>query len=171
MRRLTRDDAGVAAVEFAILSSLLMLVAFGALPLYAMAREYQRVTKASSSTLRYATAVAPNGVRTPGGTLSRRPSYDQIAAFARDAAGDDSVAVLVRVCKGAACTDIDAASPLASSPIPATSGDTVTVELSSTVDLQVLGRVANAASRVTGNGPAFPENDVTVTSTASAREE
>jgi Flp pilus assembly protein TadG len=168
---MARDERGIAALEFAMVSSLLMLLAFGALPLYAMVRGYQRTSKASAATLRYATAVDANGSRDAGGVLSRRPSYDDIAQFARDAADDPALGVLVTVCKGATCTDIDASSPGHASPIPAVSGDTVTLRVSTTVDLQVLGRVANVASRLTGNGTAFPENDVTVTSTASAREE
>jgi Flp pilus assembly protein TadG len=169
--RVRRDESGVAALEFALLMSLLMLVAFGALPLYSMARSYQRVSKASAATLRYASAVASNGKRDSSGELTRRPSYDEIARFARDAAGDESLAVVVTVCKGPACTDIDGTSPTHASPIPAVAGDTVRLKVSTTVDLRLVGSVANAASRLTGNGPAFPEGDVTVTSTASAREE
>lgn len=171
VRRVPGDDSGLAAMEFALLSSVLMLVAFGALPLYMMARSYQKVSKASSATLRYATAVASNGTRNSSGELTRRPSYTEIAQFARDSADDASLAVVVTVCKGAACTDIDAASPYAATPLPATAGDTVTLKISTTVDLQVIGRVANAAARIGGQDPLFPQNDVTVTSTASAREE
>lgn len=169
--RARRGDDGVAALELAILMSLLMLVAFGALPLYQMARAYQKTSKASAATLRYASAVDSNGTRDAGGTLSRRPTFTEIETFARDAAGDQDLTVVVTVCKGATCTDIDSSSPDAGSPIPAVSGDTVRLKLQTTVDLKVLGTVANAASRLTGNGNAFPENDVTVTSTASAREE
>lgn len=171
MSRVVRDERGLAALELAMLSSVLMLVAFGALPLYSMARAYQRTSKASAATLRYASAVDANGRRNSSGVLTRRPSYDDIEKFARDAAGDQDLKVVVTVCKGTACTDLDASSPDHASPIPAVSGDTVKLRVSTTVDLQVIGRVANAASRLTGNGKAFPENDVTVTSTASAREE
>ena len=165
------DDSGLAALEFALLSSLLMLVAFGALPIYMMARSYQKVSKASAATLRYATAVAPNGTRNSAGELTRRPSYNEIAQFARDSVEDQSLAVVVTVCKGATCTDIDATSPDAAAPLPATAGDTVTLKIATTVDLQVVSRVANAAARIGGQDPFFPKNDVTVTSTASAREE
>ncbi|HEV2891670.1 MAG TPA: hypothetical protein VGX28_14955 [Frankiaceae bacterium] len=170
MRR-PSGERGVAALELALLLSLLMLVAFGALPLFSMARAYQRTSKASASTLRYATAVAANGTRNASGELTRRPSFEDIQRFARDAAGDDDLTVVVTVCKGDACTDIDASSADLTAPIPAVAGDTVSLTVRTTVDLQVIGRVANAASRLTGNGSAFPENDVTVTSTASAREE
>ena len=166
-----RDERGVAAVEFAIVSSLLFFLAFGALPLYAMLRGYQKTSKASAATLRFATAVSANGARNGAGVLSRRPSYDDIAAFARDAAGDPALTVLVKVCRGTACTDLDQNSPAHADPLPARAGDTVTLTVRSTVDLSVLGRVANGVSRLSGNGPRFPENDVTMTSTASAREE
>ena len=80
--------------------------------------------------------------------------------------------MLVRVCQGeSTCTDIDATSPSHADPIPARAGDTVTLTVRTTVDLSVLGKVANAVSRISGNGPRFPENDVTMTSTAGAREE
>jgi Flp pilus assembly protein TadG len=160
------DERGVAALELAILLSVLMLLAFGAAPLYRQMRAYQRVSKTTAATLRYATAVDPNGRRDAGGTITRRPSYDQIAQFARDSAGDTSLNVVVTVCKSGTC---NAAS--GSSPIPATAGDTVTVRVSKTVDMSVLGRVGNATARISGNEPFYPENDVTVTSTASAREE
>jgi Flp pilus assembly protein TadG len=171
MSRVRRDDRGIAALELAIFTSVLLLLAFGALPLYAMGRGYQRVAKSSSSTLRYATSVASHGTRTGGGQLSRRPTYDEIAQFARDTANDQTLEVVVTVCKSGTCTDITTASPGRTSPIPATAGDTVKLTVSTSVDLSVLGRVANAASRMTGNGPAFPENDVAISATAAAREE
>jgi Flp pilus assembly protein TadG len=160
------DERGVAALELAIFLSVLMLLAFGATPLYRQMRAYQRVSKTSAATLRYATAVDPNGRRAADGSITRRPSYDEIARFARDSAGDASLAVVVTVCKSGTC---NAAS--GSSPIAATAGDTVTVQVTKTVDMSVLGRIANATARIGGQEPFYPENDVTVTSTASAREE
>lgn len=166
-----RDERGIAALEMGILVSLLMLLAFGALPLYSMLRASQRVSKASAGTLRYATSVASNGTRTAGGTLSRRPTYDEIQSFARDAANESDLDVTVTVCKGATCTDITADHPDHAQPIPAASGDSVTLTLRTTVDLSVLGRIANATTRISGGEPVFPENETTVTSTATAREE
>lgn len=171
MRRVTRDDRGVAALEMGILASVLMLVAFGALPLYSVLHARQQVSKSSSATLRYATSVASNAKRNTDGTLSRRPTYDEIQQFARDAANDSDLAVVVTVCKGASCTEITEASAGHASPIPAAAGDTVRLKLSSTVDLSLIGRVANAAARLSGGEPVFPQNDTTVSSIASAREE
>lgn len=161
-----RDDRGVAALEMGIFASVLLLLAFGALPLYAMLRASQRVSKASAGTLRYATSVTANGTRV-NGTLTRRPTYDDVVRFAREAAGDDALAVEVTVCKGATCTAVSDGA----APIPAVAGDTVEVTLSSTVDLSVLGRIANATANLSGGDDPFPENDTTVSATASAREE
>jgi Flp pilus assembly protein TadG len=159
------DDRGIAALELGIFLSLLMLLAFGALPLYALLRSYQRVSKASTATLRYATAVDSNAHRT-GGVLTRKPSYDEVAAFAHDAANDPSLEVAVTVCQGGTC-----AAATGASPIPASAGDTVTVTIRQHVDMSVLGSVANAIASLSGAGKVFPDNDVTVTSTATAREE
>lgn len=171
MTRLRRDDRGIAALEMGIFVTLLMLLAFGALPLYSMLRASQRVSKASAGTLRYATSVASNGTRTAGGTLSRRPTFDEIQTFARESAHQNDIEVVVTVCKGATCTDITKDSPDHAAPIPAASGDTVKLTISSTVDLSVLGRVANVAAQLSGGDPVFPENATTVSSTATAREE
>jgi Flp pilus assembly protein TadG len=168
------DDRGLAALELGIFTSVLLLLAFGALPLYSMLHSYQRMARTSAATLRFATSVPANGFRNAGsGTLTRRPSYDQIAAFARDTANDPAVVVDVSVCKGATCTDLTAATNAAvrAAPIPAASGDTVRLTVKTTVDLSLLGRVANAASRMTGQGAVFPENDKTIAATAAAREE
>ena len=150
---------------------LLFLLAFGAIPLYSMLRASQRVSKASAGTLRYATSVASNGTRTTEGTLSRRPTFDEIESFARDSAGEGDLVVVLTVCKGETCTEITKDSPGHAAPIPATSGDTVHLKLSTTVDLTALGRLANAAAALSGGDAVFPENETTVTSTATAREE
>lgn len=171
MSRLHRDERGIAALEMAVFTLLLFLLAFGAIPLYSMLRASQRVSKASAGTLRYATSVSANGTRTEGGTLSRRPTFDQIETFARDAAGQSDLVVVVTVCKGETCTEITRDHPEHAAPIPAASGDTVHLKLSSTVDLTALGRLANAAAQLSGGDPVFPENETTVTSTATAREE
>jgi Flp pilus assembly protein TadG len=170
-RRVRRDDRGVAALEVGILVSLLLLLAFGALPLYSMLAAKQKVSKASAATLRYATAVASNATRKPGGALSRRPTYDEIQSFARDAADDSDLDVTVTVCQGATCTDITADSPNHASPIPARAGDTVHLTVRTTVDMRVVGAVANAATSISGGGDVFPDGLLTVSSTASAREE
>jgi Flp pilus assembly protein TadG len=168
------DDRGLAALELGIFLSLLLVVAFGALPLYAMLHSYQRMSKTSTATLRFATSVPANGFRNANtGVLTRRPSYDQIAAFARDTANNPAVEVDVSVCKGEDCTALTAGTDavVRAAPIPVAAGDTVRLTVRTTVDVAMLGKVANAASRLGGNEPVFPENDKTIASTAAAREE
>lgn len=172
MRR--RDDDGVAALEMALVTTVLMLLAFGALPLFAMMHGYQKVNGASADTLRYATSVDanPRVVRTnPDGTqvISRRPTRDDITRFAQGAANDPNLVVTVTVYVGTSSTARTAAAGI--DPIEAQSGDTVTVVVKKDIDLSLLGSVANAAGQLVGAGDFAPHDTVTMSSTASAREE
>ncbi len=161
-----RSDDGVAAVEFAIVSTLFMLLAFGALPLYQMARAYQKVAKASSSAVRYASSVDANGTRpAPGAPISRRPTALEVQTFARQAVGDTTITVVTETCPG----DVTACAP--GNPSAAKSGDGVRVTVSKDVDLGVLGPIANAVGSLVGAGSIAPEGVVTMTSTATGREE
>jgi len=104
MRR-SRGDDGIAALEMALISGLLMMLAFAGLPLFAMMHAYQEVNGACADTLRYATAVDanPHVVKTnPDGTqvISRRPSRDDITRFAQAAANDSTLAVTITVYQG-----------------------------------------------------------------------
>ncbi len=166
MRR-RRSDDGVAAVEFAIVSTLFMLLAFGAMPLYSMARGYQKVSGGSTSALRYATSVDANGSRTtnPDGTTtySRRPTALQVQAFVRDA--DPTLAVMTEILTGTPATWTPG------DPRSQKSGDSVRVTVSTPVDLGVLGPIANAVGSLVGAGSIAPEGVLTMTSTATGREE
>jgi hypothetical protein len=158
----------------AIISSLLMLLAFGALPLFALMHAYQKVNGASADTLRYATSVDanPHVVRTNAdGTqvISRRPTRDDITRFAQAAADDSTLAVAVTVHVGSSATARAAAAD--DDPLEALSGDTVVVTVSKDVDLSLLGSVANATTSLVGQGDVFPHGIQTMTSTASGREE
>ena len=169
-----RGDDGVAALEMALVSGLLMMLAFAGLPLFAMMHAYQKVNGASSDTLRYATSVDANAhvVRTnPDGTqvISRRPTRDDIVQFARTAANDSTLQVTVTVYQGTTSTPRSYTST--SDPLEAQSGDTVTVVVKKDVDLSLLGSVANAASNLAGQGDVFAHDTRTLSSTASAREE
>lgn len=165
MRRVA--DEGVAAVEMALVLTLFMLLAFGALPLYSMAQGQQKVSKAASSALRYAASVDANGSRPAGGgAISRRPSAAEVESFARSAVGDAGLTVLTEICPGdddALCAPGD--------PRSAKSGDGVRVTVSTPVDLSVLGPIANAVGSLVGSGSIAPEGVVTMTSTATGREE
>jgi Flp pilus assembly protein TadG len=166
MRRVRGDD-GVAAIEMAIVLTLLMLLAFGAVPLWKMGGAYHTVSRVSAETLRYATAVTAHGTRaTPGATLRRRPTAAEVAAFAQQAAGSTTVTVVTLV-----CPDDVAASCAAGDPSSAGAGDGITVIVSADVDLDALGSLANAVASVGGGGPIAPQGVVTMTSTAHGREE
>jgi Flp pilus assembly protein TadG len=161
-----RRDEGVAAVEMAIVLTLMMLISFGAVPLWKMGAAYHKVSRVSAETLRFATAVTAHGTRaTPGSVLKRRPTAAEVAAFAQQAAGDTTVSVVVLVCPD------DGPTCAAGDPSSASSGDGITVSVSTTVDLNALGGLANAVASVGGGGEIAPQGLVTMTSTAHGREE
>ncbi len=178
-----RGDDGVAAVEMAIISTLLLVLGFSGLPLLSMLHGYQKVNGASADTLRYATSVDanPHLVRTVNGIdqFSRRPTRDDVTRFAQAAANDATLKVVVTVYVGSSTTVRPAPTMLvgatsvtdSGAPLEAQSGDTVTVVVSKDIDLSVLGSVANAMSQLTGQGDVAPQGIETMTSTASGREE
>lgn len=166
MRR-ARGSEGVAAVEMAIVLSLLMLLGFGTAPLFKMGGAYHTVSRVSAETLRFATAVTAHGTRaTPGAVLRRRPTAAEVAAFAQQAAGSTPVTVLTLV-----CPDDVLSACVAGDPSSAGAGDGITVTVSTDVDLSALGAVANAVARVGGGGDIAPQGVRTMTSTAHGREE
>ncbi len=164
MRTVARADDGVAAVEFAIVATLFMLLAFGALPLYSMARGYQRVVGASSSVVRFTTSVDANGTNS-GSCYTRRPSAGDIAAFA----DDPTLTVTAEFSQDSVTWLAWPADPCAAPRV--TTGDDVRVSASTDVDLGVLGPIANAVGSLSGAGSIAPEGVLTMTSTATGREE
>ncbi|HUR51190.1 MAG TPA: TadE/TadG family type IV pilus assembly protein [Mycobacteriales bacterium] len=162
-----RADEGVAALEMAIVVTLLLVIAFGAVPLWRTGAAYHKVSRVSGETLRFATAVTAHGTRSaPGATLRRRPTAAEVAAFAQQAAGSTPVTVVVLV-----CPDDVAASCAAGDPSAASAGDGITVSVSTAVDLNAAGALANAVGSVGGGGEIAPQGVVTMTSTAHGREE
>ena len=162
-----RRDEGVAAVEMAIVLTLLLLLAFGATPLFQAGGAYHTVSRVSSETLRYATAVTAHGTRaTPSSTLRRRPTAAEVAVFAQQAAGGTPVTVVTLVCPN----DV-ASACVAGDPSSAGAGDGITVIVSTDVDLNALGSLANAIASVGGGGEIAPQGVMTLTSTAHGREE
>ena len=172
--RSRRGDEGIAALEMAVISSLLMLLAFGALPLFAMGHTYQRVNNAAADTVRYATSVDANAhsTTTAAGTtvITRRPTATDVKKFAQAAASDPTLDVTVKVCPdGDLSACVTPADP--SMPLAAQSGDTVVITVSKDVDLSLFGSVANAAANLVGQGDIFPHDVRPMSSTASGREE
>jgi Flp pilus assembly protein TadG len=166
MRR-RRGCDGVAAVEMAVVLLLLMVLAFGAVPTWKMGAAYHTASRVSAETLRYATAVTAHGTRSaPGAVLRRRPTAAEVATFAQQAAGSTVVSVVTLV-----CPDDVAAACSAGDPSSAGSGDGITISVSTSVDLNALGSLANALGRVGGGGDIAPQGVVTMTSTAHGREE
>ena len=166
----SRTDDGVAAIEMALISLVLLLLAFGALPVLHRASTYHSVNDASADTLRYATSVDANGHTTTTGAYTRRPTAVDIARFAQAASRDPDYVVTVELCPGGdltKCTTL----PLTADPTGAASGDTVRVTVAKTVDLGFFGSVANAVAKLTGGGSIAPQGVVTITSTSSGREE
>ena len=168
------DDEGVAAVEMAIITTVLMLLAFGAMPLFAMGRAYQNTSSAAADALRYATGVDANAhsTTTSSGTvrITRRPTATDVTRFAQAAAGDATLSVVVKVCPDGVMTACTAPSD-PSEPLAAVSGDTVTVTVTKVVDLSFFGSLANAIGQLVGSGDIYPNGNVSISSTSTGREE
>lgn len=173
-RARARDEQGVAAVEMAIISTVLMLLAFGALPLFAMEHAYQNTNSASADALRYATGVDANAhaTTTSSGTvvISRRPTANDVTRFAQAAANDSTLTVVVKVCPDGVMTAC-AAPTDPSRPLTAASGDTVTVTVTKVVDLSLFGSLANAVGQLVGSGDIYPNGNQSISSTSTGREE
>ena len=163
----TRDDSGVASVEMAIVLTLMVMVGFGATPVWRLGQAYHTVSRVSAEALRYATAVTAHGTRSaPGAVLKRRPTAAEVAAFAQQAAGGTPVTVVTLV-----CPDDVLSACAAGDPSSAGAGDGITVTVSTDVDLSALGSLANAVANAVGAGDYAPHGVVTQTSTAHGREE
>jgi Flp pilus assembly protein TadG len=165
-----RDEDGVAALEMALISLVLMFLAFAALPLFAMMHAYQKTNSSASDALRYATSVDANGHTTTSGAYTRRPTAEDVVKFAQAAGNDSSYVVVVKICPGgvmskcAVVADYKAASQ-------AVSGDTVSVTVSQQVDLSLIGSLANGVGSLFGSGSIAPHNEITISATSTGREE
>jgi hypothetical protein len=169
----TAADDGVAAVEMALISTVLLLLAFAALPLYSLARSYQRTNNFSADVLRYATSVDANAHETSAGSgvFTRRPTTTDITRFVQYSANNSTLVVTVQVCdpmtSGSStttnCQDLSARTPQ--------SGDAVVVTVKQDVDLSLLGSLANGIGSLVGAGDIYPNGTVTISSTSTGREE
>jgi Flp pilus assembly protein TadG len=150
-------DEGVAAVEFALVFSVLLLVCAGLFPIGEMLLQKMALDRAMSDVIRYATTTPNSPAYDPDGTVdnptnSRRPTCAQVTnEFWRAADVDSdsrgSYTVSVPLC------------PSASQP-----GQTVTVTVRKTVSLGPLGDLLSFAG-ITHS------SSVTVSAAASGREE
>ncbi|MCW2543377.1 MAG: hypothetical protein JWM40_929 [Frankiales bacterium] len=172
-RRRDRGDDGVAALEFAMISLVLLFLAFAALPLFTLARSYEKTNNSSADTLRYASSLDANAhsTTTSAGTvaISRRPTRDDVTRFAQAAANDSKLVVTVVVYPAGSTTPrtfIDS-----TYPIEAESGDKVVVTVAESVDLSLLGSLANGLGSLFGSGNIVPHGVVTMSSTSTGREE
>jgi Flp pilus assembly protein TadG len=142
-----RDERGAAAVELGMLLALMVLIAAFIYPLGQAFYEKIRLGRAGGDAIRFATA-APN---TPAyGSTGRRPTVAEIQAEAVRAYTEAG---------GSGVTTSDVTVTGTRRP-----GDTVTVQITKTVDLGPLGSLLSAM-HVTDS------QSVTVTVNASGREE
>jgi Flp pilus assembly protein TadG len=151
-------DEGVAAIEFALVFSVLLSVLALIYPLGEVLLQKMALNRAMSDVIRYATATPNSPEYDPDGTLnnptnSRRPTCAQIYTEFYRAAGVTSAG--------------DKASytfNVPTCPAAMQSGQTVTVTVSKTVSLGPLGDLLSLA-RITHS------STVTVSAAASGREE
>jgi len=158
VRREIQGDEGVAAVEFALVFSLLLSVLALIYPIGELLLQKMALDRSMSDVIRYATATPNSPEYDPDGALnnptnSRRPTCAQVVNEFYRAAGLDSsddksgYTVSVPTC-----------------PVAMQSGQTVTVTVSKTVNLGPLGDLLSLAG-ITHS------SSVTVSAAASGREE
>ncbi|HVW80082.1 MAG TPA: TadE/TadG family type IV pilus assembly protein [Mycobacteriales bacterium] len=148
-------DAGVAALEFALIFGLLLSVVALIWPLGEALLQKMQLDRAMSDVIRYATAAPDSPEYDPDGTLdnpngSRRPNCTQVQNEFYRAVGESP----------SSAYDIT----IPTCPSDADSGQTVTVTVSKTVSLGPLGDLLSIAG-ITHS------SSVTVSAAASGREE
>jgi Flp pilus assembly protein TadG len=152
-RRCPRGDDGVAAIEFALIASVIMLLLALVWPLGDAFIQKMRLERATSDVIRYATATPNSPAYDPnGGATSRRPTCQQVInefyrAYGSSAAATTGVTISIPTC-----------------PDNLAAGQTVTFTVTKTSDLGPLGDLLSAAG-VTHS------STITVSAAASGREE
>ena len=153
LRRRHGDDSGVAAVEFALVFSMLLVVVALIWPLGQMLLEKMALDRSMSDVIRYATATPNSPEYDPDGTATtRRPTCTQVTNEFFRVAGVNSSS------RGPYTVTIPTC------PSAALSGQTVTVTVRKTVSLGPLGDLLSIAG-ITHS------SSVTVSAAASGREE
>jgi Flp pilus assembly protein TadG len=156
MVRRTRGEQGAAAVEFAIIVSILLMLFTMVVPIVKSGYEYMVLQRAVSHGVRFASRADVNPRVSDSGTLTRRPSVSEVRQFVVDAAQPVGVSA-------ANITVIP--EPRAAMP-----GAQVQVEATYTMSYGVMGDFANTVKK-TFFGPGDVLSDYQVTVSARGREE
>lgn len=151
--RLRSRDEGASTLELGLVLPVVMLIVTITIPVVQAGWSYLVLSRATSAGIRYATRTDENA-RTAGGTLVRRPSGAEVAAFVRDAASP--------------LTPSDVT--VTPEPVATMPGETVTVRVAYQISFGPLAAAANGMSSVLGGGRILPDSKV-VTVSARGREE
>lgn len=153
MRRL-RDDAGTATLEFGLLLPVFMLLLVVAAPVIKAGWEYTVLDRAVAHGVRYASRVDVNA-RTYSGGLTRRPTSAEIEAFVRESAAPLSPSSVW----------------VSPEPISALPGEAVTVSATYEISFAGVAATANALDEALFGGDGILPESMTVTVSATGREE
>ena len=147
-RRMRREE-GAAAVEFAIIVSILLLLFTMVVPIVKSGYEYMVLQRAVSHGVRFASRADVNPRVSDTGTLTRRPSVAEVQEFVVEAAQPVGVSA--------------ANITVTPEPRAAMPGAQVEVEATYTMSYGVLGDIANGIKRALfGGDDVFSDYQVTV---------
>lgn len=154
MRRLRRNEQGIAVVEFSMVLPILLVFLALAGPLAKFGYDYMVVQRAASHGVRFASRADVNA-RSADGALVRRPSAGEVAAFVSNSSNGKVSSADVTV---------------QPNPRQALPGEVITVSVDYTVSYGPLADVANTVKSVFfGGGEFLPPTPITVS--AWGREE
>lgn len=151
---LRRGEDGVIAVEFGLILPILLVFLAAVAPLVKFGYDYMVVQRATAHGVRFASRADVNA-RSVDGSLVRRPSAGEVAAFVSDSSNGkvDSSAVTV-----------------VPNPRQALPGEAINVSVDFTVSYGPLAGIANAVKGAFfGGGELLPPTQITVS--AWGREE
>jgi Flp pilus assembly protein TadG len=160
MVKRTRGEQGAAAVEFAIIVSILLMLFTIVAPIVKSGYEYMVLQRAVSHGVRFASRADVNPRVSDSGTLTRRPSVAEVRQFVVAAAQPVGIS----------------AANITVTPEPRTAmpGTQVEIEATYTMTYGLLGQIANGLTQLFwGREPAGPAvlSDYEVTVSARGREE
>jgi hypothetical protein len=153
-RQLLRREEGASILEFGIVFPILLLLMAMTFPLLKGGYEYISLSRAVASGVRYASRTDENVRVGPSGTLTRRPTEGEVAAFVTDAIAPlniDSVTVFP-------------------DPTRALPGEPIKVTATYTISYGVMADVANAVHSALGLGGNLAQTTV-ITVSGRGREE